>query len=122
VFLFVVPLMVYGAYSIGDRWYQNFILTQQEEAIRADVARLRDENVRLQRELVAARSDAGIEKIAREQLGLVMPGDKALQIVGPSGAPVAPAQAPPVAEPPPAAVPVPERPPWLLFLDRLFGR
>lgn len=122
IMIFVFPLFVYGAYSIGDRWYQNFVLTQQEEAIRADVARLRQENVRLQQELNAARSDAGIEKIAREQLGLVRQGDVALQIVGPSGAPVAPAQAPPSAGPAPAAQPASERPAWLRFLDSLFGR
>ena len=122
VFIFVVPLLVYGAYSIGDRWYQNFILTQQEEAIRADVVRLREENVRLQRELNAARSDAGIEKIAREQLGLVRPGDVALQIVGPSGAPVGPAPAASTSAPPAAPPPVPERPGWLIILDRIFGR
>ena len=85
VVLFVVPLLVYGAYSIGDRWYQNYLLTQQEEAIRAEVIRLREENLRLQRELVMARSDAGIEKVAREQLGLIKPGDTAIQIVGPGG-------------------------------------
>jgi len=123
IFLFVVPLLVYGAYSIGDRWYQNFILTQQEEAIRADVTRLREENVRLQHELVVARSDAGIEKIAREQLGLVRPGDTALQIVGPGGATANSVQAP--TAPDSAAAPTQparERPGWLKFLDGLFGR
>ena len=119
--LFVVPLLVYGAYSIGDRWYQNYLLTQQEDAIRIEVMRLRDENLRLQRELNLARSDAGIEKVAREQLGLVKPGDTAIQIVGPAG----PAQA---AAPssstsaPSAPQPVPERPAWLQFLDGLFRR
>ncbi|MGE3910120.1 MAG: hypothetical protein AB7K36_12250, partial [Chloroflexota bacterium] len=63
--LFLLPLVAYGAYSIGDRWYQNYVLTHQEEAIRADVMRLRDQNLRLQKELAEARSDAGIEKIAR---------------------------------------------------------
>ena len=125
VILFVVPLLVYGAYSIGDRWYQNYLLTQQEEAIRAEVMRLREENLRLQRELVIARSDAGIEKTAREHLGLVKPGDTPIQIVGPGG-PAASApgaarapqsQAPPDPKPAPA-----ERPGWLRFLDGLFGR
>jgi cell division protein FtsB len=123
IFLFVVPLLVYGAYSIGDRWYQNYILTQQEEAIRADVMRLRDENIRLQHELVVARSDAGIEKIARIQLGLVRPGDTALQIVGPSGGTASSVQAP---TPPDAEAastqPARVRPAWLKFLDSLFGR
>jgi cell division protein FtsB len=120
--LFMVPLLVYGAYSIGDRWYQNYLLTRQEEAIRAQVLQLREENLRLQRELVEARSEAGIEKTAREQLGLVRPGDTAFQLVGPQGAAPAarPAQAAPAAAPTPSA---PEqRPGWLRFLDGLFGR
>ena len=125
VVLFVIPLLVYGAYSIGDRWYQNYLLTQQEEAIRAEVMRLREENLRLQRELVFARSDAGIEKTAREHLGLVKSGDTAIQIVG-SGGPAASApgssrsaSAHPPAEQRPAPA---ERPAWLRFLDGLFGR
>ena len=122
--LFVVPLLVYGAYSIGDRWYQNYLLTQQEDEIRIEVQRLREENLRLQRELNFARSDAGIEKVAREQLALIKPGDTAIQITGPAGS-TAPAavpagQRPGQAPAPPA--PAPERPPWLRFLDGLFGR
>jgi cell division protein FtsB len=122
LFLFVVPLFVYGAYSIGDRWYQNYILNRQEEAIRAEVMQLREENLRLQRELNFARSDAGIEKVAREQLGLIRPGDTAIQLVGPQGAqsaPAAPARPAPATA---APAPTPERPGWLRFLDGLFGR
>lgn len=120
--LFVVPLLVYGVYSIGDRWYQNYLLTQQEESIRVEVVRLRESNLRLQRQLEQARSDAGIEKVAREQLGLVKPGDTAIQIIGPAGpaaagpAPQRPGQTPTPAEP------ASERPGWLRFLDGFFGR
>jgi cell division protein DivIC len=121
LFLFVVPLLVYSAYSIGDRWYQNYILTRQEEAIRDEVMALRDENLRLQHELAVARSDAGIEKVAREQLGLVKPGDTAIQLVGPQGAAAAQAPARPAA-PQQQMAPAPERPGWLRFLDGLFGR
>jgi cell division protein DivIC len=119
--LFVVPLLVYGAYSIGDRWYQNYLLTQQEEAIRVEVGQLREENLRLQRELVRARSDAGIEKVAREQLGLVKPGDTSIQIVGPAGSAAA-ASPSRTAPAPPSGQPPSERPAWLRFLDGLFGR
>jgi cell division protein DivIC len=119
--LFLLPLLVYGAYSIGDRWYQNYVLTHQEELIRADVARLRDENLRLQRQLNEARSDAGIEKVAREQLGLVKPGDTAIQIVVPQGGPAV-QQRPVTPAEQPATAPVPEKPAWLVFLDGLFRR
>jgi cell division protein FtsB len=119
--LFLLPLLVYGAYSIGDRWYQNYVLTHQEELIRADVARLRDENLRLQRQLNEARSDAGIEKVAREQLVLVKPGDTAIQIVVPQGGPPANQRQPAPDEAPPPAQ-APEKPAWLVFLDGLFRR
>jgi cell division protein FtsB len=119
LFLFVIPLLVYGAYSIGDRWYQNYILSQQEQAIRADVMRLREENLRLQKELADARSDAGIEKVAREQLGLVKPGDAAIQIVGTPAGPTPAAEPRAGPAPPP---PTSEKPAWLRFLDALFGR
>jgi cell division protein FtsL len=119
--VFVVPLLVYGAYSIGDRWYQNYILTRQEESIRVEVLQLREENLRLQKELNEAKSDSGIEKTAREQLGLIRPGDTAIQLVGPPGAQPAPAPARTAPAPPPQA-PAPERPGWLRFLDGLFGR
>jgi cell division protein DivIC len=123
LFLFVVPLLVYGAYSIGDRWYQNYILTQQEEAIRTEIMRLREENLRLQRALNQARSDGGIETIAREQLGLVKPGDTAIHIVGPTAPPAAAAPDPqPAAAAEPGAPPSPGRPAWLRFLDGLFKR
>lgn len=121
ILIFVVPMLVYGAYSIGDRWYQNYLLTQQEESIRRDVAHLREENLRLQRELVEARGDAAIEKIAREQLGLIRPGDTAIQIAGPPGAVAQAAQR----KPEPAQTDgrrTPERPGWLRFLDGLFRR
>jgi cell division protein FtsL len=119
--VFVVPLLVYGAYSIGDRWYQNYILTRQEESIRAEVMQLREENLRLQKELTTAKSDSGIEKTAREQLGLVKPGDTAFQLVGPQGS-TAQAPARPVSAPSaPAPQPTPERPGWLRFLDGIFG-
>ncbi|MCC7371728.1 MAG: septum formation initiator family protein [Chloroflexi bacterium] len=120
--LFLLPVVVYGFYSIGDRWYQNYVLTHQEEMIRADVRRLREENLRLQKELNEARSDAGIERVAREQLGLVKPGDTAVQIVLPQGAAAAAVQ-PAVRAPEPAqTMTPPEKPAWLRFLDGLFGR
>jgi len=121
LFLFVVPLFAYGAYSIGDRWYQNYILTRQEESIRTEVMQLREENLRLQHELNFARSDTGIETVAREQLGLIKPGDTAIQLVGPQGAQVAPAPAKPAPAAPVQGPPA-ERPGWLRFLDGLFGR
>jgi cell division protein FtsB len=119
--LFILPLVAYGGYSVGDRWYQNYVLSQEEAAMRSDLQRLRETNARLQRELDTARSDAGIEKAAREQLGLIKPGDRPIQIVGPPGA-TAPESAV-RREPPPAERPATvEKPAWLRLLDAIFGR
>lgn len=118
--LFILPALAYASYSVGDRWYQNYLLNQEEAALRADVARLRDENIRLQKELSAARSDAGVEQVAREQLGLVKPGDQAIQIVGPP----TPASREPIVRRDPAPVERPistEKPIWLRLLDAIFG-
>ena len=118
--LFILPALAYAGYSVGDRWYQNYLLNQEEAALRADVLRLRDQNVRLQKELVAARGDAQIEKAAREQLGLIKPGDQAIQIVGP---PAATAREPVIRrDPAPVERAIAtEKPIWLRLLDALFG-
>ena len=119
--LFILPALAYAGYSVGDRWYQNYLLNQEEAALRADVLRLRDENVRLQKELNAARGDAEIEKSAREQLGLIKPGDQAIQIVGPQVA-AAPRDAIARRDPAPVERAVTaEKPIWLRLLDALFG-
>ncbi len=124
--LFTIPLLVYATYSIADRWYQGYLLAQEEAAVRADVVRLRDENLQLQRALNEARGDAAIEKVAREQLGLIKPGDRSLVIVVPaSAAPETPRTDPPRSEPlnPPLERPSPaEKPGWLRFLDAIFKR
>jgi cell division protein FtsB len=119
--LFILPALAYGGYTVGDRWYQNYVLAQEEAALRADVQRLRETNVRLQRDLDAARGDAQIEKAAREQLGLVKPGDRPIQIVGPPGA--APPEPAVRREAPPPERPITvEKPSWLRVLDAIFGR
>jgi cell division protein FtsB len=90
--LFVLPLLGYAGYSVADRWYQGYQLSREEAALRTDILRLREENLKLQAELKDAKSDWAIETIAREQLGLVKPGDRAIVLVGP---PPAAAQAKP---------------------------
>jgi len=123
--LFVLPLLGYSGYTVADRWYQGYRLTREEMSVRADIARLREENIRLQAELKDVRGDAYIEGVAREQLGLVKPGDRAIVIVGP------PPPANPAAAPERASVrndPNAERPApsdaggWQKILDAIFGR
>ena len=113
--LFLLPTLAYAGYSVADRWYQSFLLAQEEEALRVEIGELRRENLRLQAELVRVRSDQYVESVAREQLGLIKPGDRAFVLVGPAAPPT-----PEVQAPPPAARP--EKAGWRRLLEALFGR
>ena len=122
--LFVLPLTGFAAYSVADRWYQGYQLVQEETALRSDIVRLREENLRLQKELKDVRGDAYVESVAREQLGLVKPGDRAIVLVGPpSAAPTAPVQEPTVRRAEPSERQVPTEPGgWRKIFDAIFGR
>jgi cell division protein FtsB len=108
-----VPLVLYALVATGQKALDNYRLNQEAEALRSEIRGLRGENIELQREIEGARSDTAIETIAREQLGLVKPGDHPLVVI---------ADRPPAAQPAPAAPPVPPPPPpWRQWLDLFFG-
>jgi cell division protein DivIC len=114
--LFLLPALAYAGYSVADRWYQGYVLALEEAELRREIGDLRKENLRLQSELVHIRGDQYIEKVAREQLNLVKPGDRALVLLGPTGAPTA--------EPATRRDPAPpaEKPAWRRLLEPIFGR
>src|SRR5690349_8043242 len=70
-----VPITLYALYATGVKAMENYQLVLQADNMRAEVARLREENLQLQAQIVDARGDAAIESIARQELGLVKPGD-----------------------------------------------
>lgn len=102
--MFLLPVVAYAAFSIGDRWYQSHVLGREEALLRREIAELRLQNLRLQEDLREARSDGAIERVAREELGLVKPGDHAIVLVGPTPNPTprpsTPGTAPPASGPP----------------------
>ncbi len=108
-----VPLLLYALVATGQKALDNYRLNQQAAALRTQVRALERENVRLQHDIVEARTDVAIETIAREQLGLVKPGDNAV-ILGPDG------RQPPA---PPAMAPTRalEPPPWQQWWRLFFG-
>jgi cell division protein FtsB len=55
-------------------------LAERADALKSEIAALEDDGVRLQRELDWSRSDAGIERLAREQLGWARSGETAVVI------------------------------------------
>ena len=107
-----VPLLLYALVATGPKALDNYRLNREADGLRAEVVRLRQDNVDLQRQIELSRRDVAIEAIAREQLGLVKPGDTPLIVVGDPG-PAAQAVAPKEREPAP--------PPWRQWFDLLFG-
>src|SRR5438445_9694080 len=80
----VVPLLLYVLVATGQKAVENYRLNHEADALRNDVVVLRTENVQLQKHIEDARTDAAIETIAREQLGLIKPGDHPLVLVSQS--------------------------------------
>jgi cell division protein FtsB len=63
------------ALSFGQLLLTQYEVGQRAEALKEDIAVLREQNAELERELKYRRSDEGIERLAREQLGWTKPGD-----------------------------------------------
>lgn len=59
---------------------------RQVDEARADLDRLTEENTRLQADVDALQTDAEIERLAREKLGYVRPGETAFVVVDPPAA------------------------------------
>ena len=107
-----VPLLLYGLVATGQKALDNYRLNQEADALRAEIATLRSQNIKLQQQIEQARTDTAIESIAREQLGLIKPGDHPLVLVNSgSTAPSAPAPVPTA----------PPRPVWRQWYDYFFG-
>lgn len=114
----LLPLLVYAAYSVMERSVQTYQMGRQAAAVRTEIEAQRRENLRLQEEINRAHTDFEIERAAREHLGLVRPGDRAVTLIGPV--------------PKPSAEPLPGRegapapadddvPPWVRWLLARFG-
>ena len=117
----VVPLLLYALVATGQKALDNYRLNRETEALQAEVAGLRAENVQLQQAIERARTDTAIETIAREQLGLVKPGDRPLVLISPTSAGTAagtPVDSPQPARPP---NPTPSPPVWRQWWDYVFG-
>jgi cell division protein FtsB len=71
------------------------IIDQQErvESAAAELARLENENLFLTEEIAALGTPAEIERMAREKLGYVMPGETAYVVLEPDGTQSVPAGA-----------------------------
>lgn len=79
-----------------------------ERTLKEKIAATRAESERLQVRIDRLRHDPGmLEKLAREDLGLVRPRDVVIELPDPNAAPVIPAPPAPMAPAPPAVQAVP---------------
>ena len=108
-----VPLVLYALVATGQKALDNYRLNQEAGGLRAEVVALRAENIELQKQIEQARTDGAIEAVAREQLGLIRPGDRPLVLISDQpAAPASPRQEPPAPPPPPV---------WRQWWDYFFG-
>lgn len=71
--------------------YQQILESQRQvNAAEAELEALEEENARLEADVSALHTDAEIEKLAREKLGYVQPGERAYVVLDPPGAETAP--------------------------------
>ncbi len=95
-----VLAVLLGAAVFGENGVLHLRRLRAEvEALHRDVQTLEAENERLSRAIGELRSDpAAVERIAREELGLVRPGERVLRFPRsspPAGSPDAPGPPPP---------------------------
>lgn len=81
--LFAVYLVV----LTGQRALDAYRVRQELDGVRGEIASLRNRNLDLQAQLSSPRLDEEIERVARQELGLVRRGDQPVVLIWPSGGP-----------------------------------
>lgn len=74
--LIVLILLVYMAISLLTLRDQIASVQVQESQLTAQVAELRQKNASLESDIANSENPELLEKIARERIGLVLPGEK----------------------------------------------
>ena len=113
VLAILAPAVVLILIATAQRAVDGYQVARQVDAARREVADLRQHNLELQARIERYRSDAYVEKVAREELNLARPGDVPVIVIAPTPAPTA--QVAPQAAPTPSA-PIARQ--WLrVFVD-----
>jgi cell division protein FtsB len=86
-------LLAYLVISFGSQFSKLSVMQRDVQSIQLQVQDMKQNNTVLREELRLAQSDAYIEKIAREKIGLVKPGETRVVTVS-SGTEAVKAQAP----------------------------
>ncbi|HEY3314832.1 MAG TPA: septum formation initiator family protein [Bacillota bacterium] len=73
--LLLVLSVAYGFFLFGTQEFRMYQLKVQEHRVQGEIDRLRRENQDLGEQIKFMQSDEYVEKVAREQLGLVKDGE-----------------------------------------------
>jgi len=83
-----VMVLAFFLFSLAGLVFQGYQLSQRTADVQADIVRLQAENERLQKEVARLQTDPAVERLAREQLGLVKEGETMAAVdFGPQGHP-----------------------------------
>jgi hypothetical protein len=104
---------IYVILLTGQRALEAYRMRQQVEGVRLEIARLQGQNLAYQAELSGGKADEEIERIARQELGLVKPGDHPMALIWPTVQPSIAQSEPP---PTPSAEPA-----WRALLREALG-
>lgn len=85
-------LVVYLAVLSGQRAIDGYRARQQVVAAVQEITTLQHQNLALQAELNSALHESEIGRIARNELGLIRPGDRPIVLIWPDGIPPTPAR------------------------------
>ncbi|MBI4213947.1 MAG: septum formation initiator family protein [Chloroflexi bacterium] len=83
---------VYLAVLSGQRALDGYRARQQVVAAANEIETLRRNNLAVQAELNDALRDSEIERVGRNELGLVKPGDRPVILIWPEGSMIPPAE------------------------------
>lgn len=86
----LLATMVTLAFTFGASFLEVYRLEREAARLEQVKHNLREQNAQLREEIRLLHTPAYIERIAREQLGLVRPGEISLLIIRPPAAPPAP--------------------------------
>jgi cell division protein FtsB len=75
--------VLYLVLLTGQRALEAYRVNQDVDSVRRDIEALRARNIQLQTELSSGRLDEDVERIARDELGMVKPGDQPVVLVWP---------------------------------------
>lgn len=68
-------LLAYMVFSFSQGFYQAYQLKQEIKVLEAELTEVQAKNNRLAEEFAYSQTPEAIEKIAREKLGLIKPGE-----------------------------------------------